>query len=326
MRLRRFAFVCAIGACVLAACGSNNLGISTATQSAIRFINGSPDLNAAGVDVYLSSTANAASNASPLTYKLATAISYVNSQAYTVIVTPTGNKGTTLLSCATPSLVANTRYTVVIAGKVTPGATPNDGLQCQIFAETIYSLPVGSFELSFHNASPALAAASLTASGQATSGAGFGTFANTTPPVYNSQAGLPATFTAPTSGVANDAVASNVLPAGVLTAPGIGVYTSTVTDVLGDPNPPGPGNVQATLLPSALQAGFSGAIGSTCDPQNTYPIQTPSPTPTPASTTPPTPSPTPSPACVLTSTVMSVYAVDAPAGSGTATALVGVSD
>jgi hypothetical protein len=315
MRLRRFAFVCAIGACVLAACGSNNLGISTATQSAIRFINGSPDLNAAGVDVYLSSTSNTASNASPLTYKLATVISYVNSQAYTVIVTPTGNKATTLLSCATPSLVANTRYTVVIAGKVTPGATPNDGLQCQIFAETIYSLPVGSFELSFHNASPALAAAS-------TSGAGFGTFANTTPPVYNSQAGLPATFTAPTSGVANG-VATNVLPAGVLTAPGIGVYTSTVTDALGDPNPPGAANVQATLLPSALQAGFSGAVGSTCDPGNTYPIQTPSPTPTPAT---PAPSPTPTPACVLTSTVMSVYAVDAPAASGTAAQLVGVSD
>jgi Domain of unknown function (DUF4397) len=314
MRLRRLGFVCALSASILAACGSSNLlGTSTTTQSAIRFINGSPDLNAAGVDVYISGTSGSAS-AAALTYGTASALSYVNSQVYTVTVTPTGNKATTSLSCATPSLAANTRYTIVIAGKVNPGSTANDGLQCQIFAETVFSLPAGSFQLGFHNASPALNAVNP-------NGAGFGVVGLSTPPVYNNFAGPLATFTPPTSGVANG-IAVNVLPAGVTDPPGMAVYVANST-----PNPPP--TVLATLLPSALQAGFTAAVTTNpaCpDSGNFFPIQTPSPTPTPSSATAPTPSPTPVPVCLVTSNVMSVYAIDAPAGGSTVTKLVGISD
>ncbi|MDB5042040.1 MAG: hypothetical protein JWN27_2766 [Candidatus Eremiobacteraeota bacterium] len=316
MRLRRLGFVCALSASILAACGTNNnlLGTSTTTQSAIRFINGSPDLNASGVDIYIAGTSGTAS-ATALTYGTVTPLAIVNSQAYTVTVTPTGNKATTSLSCATPSLAANTRYTIVIAGKANPGSTAGDGLQCQIFAETIFSLPTGSFQLAFHNASPALNASQP-------NGAGFGVVGLSSPPVYNNFAGPLATFTAPTSGVANG-VAVNVLPAGVLTAPGMGVYVANSS-----PNPPP--SVLATLLPSALQVGFTAAVTATNPPcpdsGNLFPIQTPSPTPSPASTTAPTPSPTPVPVCLVTSNVMSVYAIDAPTGSAAVTKLVGVTD
>jgi len=317
MRLRRLGFVCAFAAIVLAACGNNNLlGTSTTTQSAIRFVNGSPDLNTAGgVDVYINGTGSTAS-ATALTYGAVSTLSYVNSQTYTVTVTPAGSK-TASLTCASPSLAANTRYTVVIAGKVNPGTTANDALQCQIFAETIYSLPAGSFQLAFHNASPALNVLSP-------SGAGYGLFANSTPPVYFAEAGPVATFTAPTSGVANGNAVNN-LPAGVESSPGMGIYVSAVNDPSGAPNPPT--TVQATLLPSALQPGFTTAVSTTCpDTQNFFPIQTPSPTPSPASTTAPTPSPTPVSTCTVTSNVMSVYAIDAPAGGSAVTSLVGVSD
>ena len=324
MRLRRLAFVCAIGASVLAACGNNgllNTGTSTATQSAIRFINGSPDLStASGVDVYLNGV-SAGVTQSALTYLQASKLTYITSAQYTIVVTPHGASSTTSLSCTTSSLAANTRYTVVIAGKVA-----NSTLQCQIFPETVYSLPSGAFQLSFHNASPALNAVSP-------SGAGFGTFANSSPPVYNNEAGPVATFTSPAAGgtigpVVQSAVSVNTLPAGVLTAPGLGVYVSKVTNAAGNPNPPTSADVISTILPSQLQAGFSTDVGSTCDPNNTYPIQAPSATPTPASTTAPTPSPTPSPsssACPASSTLMSVYAVDGPAG-GPVAQLVGVTD
>jgi hypothetical protein len=296
---------------VLAACGTNSnlLGTATSTQSAIRFINGSPDLNGGSVDVYTGPTTGAAFS-SALAYGKATTLSLVNSQTFTVTVTPAGSK-TSSLTCTTPSLAANTRYTVVIAGKANPSSTA-DALQCQIFAETIFSLPAASFQLAFHNASPALNAAQP-------NGVGFGVVGLSTPPVFNNFAGPLATFTAPSSGAANG-VAVNVLPAGVTGPPGMGVYVAKST-----PNPPP--SVIATLLPSALQAGFTAAVSTTCpDSGNFYPIQTPSPTPSPASTTAPTPSPTPAAVCLVTSNVMSVYAIDAPAGGAAVTQLVGVSD
>ncbi|MDB5094611.1 MAG: hypothetical protein JWO85_2712 [Candidatus Eremiobacteraeota bacterium] len=319
MRLRRLGFVCAFAASILAACGSSNLlGTSTTTQSAIRFINGSPDLNAAGgVDVYINGTGSSAS-ATALTYGTASLLSYVNSQGYTITVTPAGSK-TASLTCASPSLAANTRYTVVIAGKVNPGSNATDALQCQVFAETIYSLPTGSFQLGFHNASPALNALSP-------SGAGYGLYANSTPPVYYAEAGPVATFTAPTSFVANGFAVNN-LPAGVESAPGMGIYVSTVSDASGAPNPPTTSTVQATLLPSALQPGFTTAVSTTCpDTGNFFPIQTPTPTPLPVSTTAPTPTPTPVPVCTVVSNVMSVYAIDAPTGGSAVAKLVGVTD
>jgi hypothetical protein len=327
MRLRRLGFVCAFAASILAACGSSNLlGTTTTTQSAIRFINGSPDLNTAGgVDVYLSGTANSAS-ASALTYGKASALSYVNSQTYTITVTPAGNKGTTSLSCTTPSLIANTRYTVVIAGKVAPtsGTALPDTLQCQIFPETIYSLPGGSFQLAFHNAAPALTSQpNVVANADSV---GFGIY-TPTPPQYSPFAGPLANLSAlsTTAGVgpvAQNALAVNVLPGGVVSGSGVGVYASDPTV-----NPPTAGSVYGTILPSALQAGFTTAVTTGCpDTQNFFPIQTPSPTPSPASTTAPTPTPTPVPACTVTSNVMSVYAIDAPAGSGPLAKLVGVTD
>ncbi len=314
MRLRRLGFVCAFGASILAACGTNNnlLGTTTTTQSAIRFINGSPDLNTAGgVDVYINGTGSTAS-ATALMYGKASTLSYVNSQVFTVTVTPAGNKATTSLTCTTPSLAANTRYTVVIAGTVAKTT-----LQCQIFPETIYSLPAGSFELAFHNASPALNAADP-------SGVGFGVIGLSTPPVYNNFAGPLATFVAPASGSSSaNGVPINVLPAGVTTAPGMGIYVA-------NPSPNPPPSVLATFLPSSLQAGFTAAVSTTCpDAQNFFPIQTPTPTPTPASTTAPTPTPVPTSsasACAVTSNVMSVYAIDAPAGGAPITQLVGISD
>jgi hypothetical protein len=311
MRLRRLGFVCAFAASVLAACGSNNLlGTTTATQSALRFINGSPDLNAAGVDVYTAGTSGTAFTTA-LAYGKATTLQLVNSQTFTVTVTPTGSK-TASLTCTTPSLSANTRYTVVIAGTVAKAT-----LQCQIFAETVYSLPASSFQLAFHNASPALNAAQP-------SGVGFGVIGLSSPPVYNNFAGPLATFTAPASGSTTaNGIAVNVLPAGVTASPGMGVYVS-------NPNPNPPPTVLATLLPSALQAGFTNAVTATNPPcpdtQNFFPIQTPSPTPSPASTTAPTPTPTPVPVCLVTSTVMSVYAIDAPAGGAAVTELIGVTD
>jgi uncharacterized protein DUF4397 len=322
MRLRRLGFVCAIGASLLAACGSNNLLGTTnvATQSAIRFINGSPNLGK--VDVYINGTGSAAS-ATALDYGIATTLSFVNSQSYTVTVTPAGNKATTSLACVTPSLGANTRYTVVIAGE--SGGTGNAVLQCQVFPETIYSLPAGSFQLALHNASPALGA--LFPSSGSPNGVGFGLF-SITPNVFSTFAGgnTYATFTVPTPATTSGngpvalGIAVNVLPGGVLTnPPGVGVYVSS-------PNTNPPTTPYATFLPSALQAGFSSATGA-CDAANTYPIQIPSPTPSPASTTAPTPSPTPSPAagCATTSTVMSVYAIDGPTG-GPVAKLVGVAD
>jgi hypothetical protein len=222
----------------------------------------------------------------------------------------------------TPSLGANTRYTVVIAGE--SGGTGNAALQCQIFPETIYSLPSGSFQLAFHNASPALGA--LFPSSGTPNGVGFGLF-SISPNAYSTFAGgsTYATYTVPTppttsgNGPVATGIAVNVLPGGVLAnPPGLGVYVSSPTT-----NPPTA--PYATFLPSALQAGFSTSTGPTCDTNNVYPIQTPSPTPSPASTTAPTPSPTPSPAagCTSTSTVMSVYAIDAPGGGAK---LVGVAD
>jgi hypothetical protein len=310
MRLRRLGFVCAFGASILAACGNNNnlLGTSTSTQSALRFINGSPDLNAGSVDVYTAGTSGTAF-ATALGYGKATGLSLVNSQVFTVTVTPAGNKATTSLTCTTPSLAANTRYTVVIAGTAAKST-----LQCQIFAETIYSLPASSFQLAFHNASPALNVAQP-------SGVGFGEVVLSSPPSYSQFAGPLATFTAPASGSTSaNGVAVNALPAGVTSPPGLGIYVANATPIA-------PPNVLATVLPSALQPGFTTAVTTACpDTQNFFPIQTPSPTPSPASTTAPTPSPTPVPACTATSTVMSVYAIDAPAGGSAVTNLVGVSD
>lgn len=309
MRLRRLGFVCAFGASILAACGTTNvLGTSTSTQSAIRFINGSPDLNAGSVDVYTGATSGSAFTTA-LAYGKATGLSIVNSQVYTVTVTPAGNKATTSLTCTTPSLAANTRYTVVIAGTVAKST-----LQCQIFAETIYSLPASSFQLAFHNASPALNVAQP-------SGVGFGEVVLSSPPSYSQFAGPLATFTAPASGSTSaNGVAVNALPAGVTSPPGLGIYVANATPIA-------PPTVLATLLPSALQAGFTSAVTATCpDSQNFYPILAPSATPTPASTTAPTPTPTPASTCTVTSTVMSVYAIDAPAGGSVVTNLVGVTD
>jgi hypothetical protein len=153
------------------------------------------------------------------------------------------------------------------------------------------------------------------------SGVGFGEVVLSSPPSYSQFAGPLATFTAPASGstTANGA-AVNVLPAGVTSPPGLGIYVANATPIA-------PPTVLATFLPSALQTGFTAAVTTACpDTQNFYPIQTPSPTPSPASTTAPTPSPTPVPACTVTSTVMSVYAIDAPASGSAVTQLVGVSD
>jgi hypothetical protein len=243
MRLRRLGFLCAVVAVVLSGCNSGNDIISTTTPTTgLRYLNGSPDLGT--VDVYINK-ASGTPNAGAIAYGALAAYADIPSKAYTVIVTATGVPSSTKLTCALPSLAANTRYTLVIAGKVA-GGTSATGLQCQLFAETVYSLPANQFQLAFHHASPAANAASL-------STVSFGLYsAGTTN--YQLPSGTATFVSTLTSGTA-DGVATNVLVQAVSTAPGLGVYTSTQTGVA-------PTTVLATTTPSQATTGLSTATGA----------------------------------------------------------------
>ena len=281
MRLRRLGFLCAVSALVLAGCNSNaNQLTSTTGLAAVRILNGSPDLGS--VDVYLN-TATGTPLAPALTY--GTLNIYTNEAAakkLTVVVTAAGVPSSTKLSCALPGLTLNTRYTVVIAGTVAGGATAT-GLQCQLFAETVYSLPANQFQLSFHYASATLGATQPTVSfGLYSAGAN-----NYQLPTGN------ATFTATTAGGTSLATAVNTLVPAVQTAPGLGVYVSAET---GTP----PTSVLATTTPSQATLGLSGATGA----QNSNNFM-PYTTTTGAVTT-------------TVSSILSVYAIDASGGNGVA--------
>lgn len=241
--LRRLGFLCAVGAVVLSGCNSGNNIISTTTPtSAIRFLNGSPDVGT--VDVYLTA-ASGTPSATALVYGALNVYADLTSKAYTVIVTATGAPTSTKLTCTVPALAANTRYTVVIAGKVAGGATAT-GLQCQVFAETVYSLPANQFQLAVHHASPGANAAGI-------STFSFGLYsAGTTN--YQIPSGT-ATFVSTLTSGAAVGVATNALVQAVQTAPGLGVYASTQTGTA-------PTTVLATTTPSQATVGLSGATGA----------------------------------------------------------------
>lgn len=250
MLLRRLALVLAFGAAVLAGCGNNGQGTvlgTTTSQSALRFLNGSPDLGP--VDVYINGTSSAAF-VTKLGYPSLSAITNVNTQSYTVTVTPNGTPATTRLTCPLNNLAASTRYTVVIAGKAAQG-TSSLGLQCLVFPETYYSIPATQFQLAFHHASPALNAV-VTAGSTASpppSAVAFGTYpAGTT----NWQLfGGQSSFVAATQGVGTG-TPTNVLLNGSQTAPGIGVYVASTAS-----NPPAAGaaGVYASTPVSACVSG-----------------------------------------------------------------------
>ena len=236
MRLRRLGFLCAVGAVVFTGCNSSqNLLTTTTNTSAVRFLNGSPDLG--NVDVY-TTTATGTPIAAALAYATLNSYSDLTSKAYTVIVTAAGSPSTQKLTCALQALTANVRYTIVIAGKVAAGPAAT-GLQCQVFAETVYSLPVSQFQMGFHHASPALnAGANATVS--------FGLYSaglNN----YQLPSGL-ATFQATLTSGTGIGTAVNVLLPAVQTAPGLGVFVSAQT---GSP----PASVLATTTPVKRRSG-----------------------------------------------------------------------
>jgi hypothetical protein len=243
MRLRRLGFLCAVGAVVFSGCNSSqNLLTTTTNTSAVRFLNGSPDLG--NVDVY-TTTATGTPVAAALAYATLNSYADLTSKAYTFIVTAAGSPSTQKLTCALSALGANTRYTIVIAGKVAAG-TAATGLQCQVFAETVYSLPASQFQMGFHHASPALnAAANATVS--------FGLYSaglNN----YQLPSGL-ATFQSTLTSGTGIGTAVNVLLPAVQTAPGLGVYVSAQT---GSP----PASALATTTPSQATVGLSPATGA----------------------------------------------------------------
>ncbi len=242
-RLRRLGFLCAVGAVVLSGCNSGNDIISTTTPtSAIRYLNGSPDLGS--VDVYVTAATGTPSTTA-LAYGALDAYADITSKAYTIIVTATGAPSSTKLTCTLPALAANTRYTLVIAGKVA-GGTSATGLQCQLFPETVYSLPPSQFQLAVHHASPGANAASL-------STVSFGLYsAGTTN--YQLPSGTATFVSTLTSGTATGS-ATNALVQAVSTAPGLGVYVSTQTGVA-------PTTVLATTTPAQATVGLSGATGA----------------------------------------------------------------
>lgn len=283
MRLRRLGFLCAIGAVLLSGCNSNPNALSTSTNvSDIRVLNGSPDLGP--VDIYFASTTSAA---------LATSLAYGSLSAYAeepykgaarpLVATAPGSPSSTKLSCSIPALDINTRYTIVIAGKVAAGATAT-GLQCQLFTETVYSLPANQFQLGFHYASPGLAANSEPTISFGLFSAGLNN--------YQLPSGN-ATFTTTTASGTADVLAVNVLLPAVQTAPGLGVYISPQT---GSP----PTTVFATVTPSQCVTGLVGAAGSS-NTNNFMPYTTTSGTTT-----------------TTVSSNLSVYAVDSTAASGVA--------
>ncbi len=287
MLLRRLGVLTAIGAIALSGCGNNGLNTlgTTTSQSAFRFINGSPDLG--NVDVYLQGTNNGAA-ATNLAYGSMSAISTLNTQSYTVTVTATGSKTSTKLTCPLNSVAASTRYTIVIAGKVAGGSTPL-GLQCQSFGETYYSIPSGQFQLGLHQASPALNAivSGASTASPPPSSVAFGLYpAGTT----NWQLfGGTTSFVAAASGIAIGA-ATNVLLNGVTGAPGMGVYAAPTGS---NPPPAGASSVFATTTPvQCVPGGSNVAIGT--DTANTFPYQT-----TTSGTT------------TTVSQVLMVYAIDA---------------
>lgn len=309
MRLGRLGILCAVGALVISGCSNNGLTTigTTTALSAIRFLNGSPD--AGTIDVYVQ-TSTATPSGTPagaaLPYGKMSAYANYNTQVYTIVATAAGTATAQKVSCTTPTLVQNTRYTIVIAGKAaSTGAT---GLQCQVFAETLYSLPAGQFQLAFHHASPALNAA------RPSTAEAFGLYPAGTRN-YQLQAQTATFVSTLTAGAALGTAVNTLLP-GVQVAPGLGVYAAAVS-----PNPPT--TVDATGTPSQATQGLSSATAANppfsntaSDTNNFFPYvttgatPTPSPSPTPTTGATPTPVPTASPAATTVSSVLSAYLID----------------
>jgi hypothetical protein len=237
--------VVALGAALSAAsCGPlpSVVTSSSTTTASLRVVHGSPD--AGSLDVRIDSVTGTAL-LSAAAYGRVGAYASVTAGTHYVEIISAGS-ATASLQCTSPSLVAGTSYTVVVAGTAAKGYGTTLGVQCQVFAEPAFSTPSGDYTLAVHHASPAVAAAGYTA-------ISYGTFAPGTP-AYQTPAGVASFTSAFSSGAATGAVVTNVAT-GVTSAPGVGFWFAPQTATA-------PATVLSTIRPSQGVAGASGASGT----------------------------------------------------------------
>ena len=246
LTLPRMLLVTVLLALLAAACGPLADAVtssSSTTTASLRVVHGSPD--AGSLDVKIDNAGTGTSLVSGAAYGVVGAYVSVNAGAHYVEIIAAGGS-TASLTCTSPSLVAGTKYTVVVAGTAAKGYGTTLGVQCQTFTEPTFSPPSGDYTLAVHHASPALAAA----------GSGvlsFGTYAPGTPS-YQAPVGTAAFTTLSSNGNANGSVTTDV-SVGVTTAPGVGFWFAPQTSAA-------PGTVVTTIRPSQGVAGAAGAGGS----------------------------------------------------------------
>jgi hypothetical protein len=292
MHLRLLGLFGALGvatAAALVACSPQNAGLISVTHvtppSFVRVINGAPDVGQVDFTVVSlapspspspSAAPTATPSASPTPNPLATSLPYAQAAAYGAVTGDAGvhivvkqhTSGTTVLTCTTPSVGEEQRFTIVIAGRGTSSGTAT-GLQCDMFVETPPTVATTSALIGMHHAAPAFAAMS-TASHATVQ---FGTFpTNTTS--YNKPLSY-AGYQAPSNGnVVSETAAYATISAA--TAPGIGVYASDGTQATSGqtPTPPTPAQIFATLYPSQASVGYA-IVTPGEDTNNVLPFQSP---------------------------------------------------
>ncbi len=243
VHLRMLVAALAAALCV-ASCGplADVVSSSSATTASLRVVHGSPD--AGSLDVKIdTATGTALLSAAP--YGRVGAYASVTVGTHYVEILPAGGS-TASLQCASPSLVAGTRYTIVVAGTAAKGYGTTLGVQCQVFAEPSFSTPSGDYTLAVHHASPAAAAA-----GNAV--LSYGPFSPGTS-AYQTPAGVASFTSASSNATATGTVATDVAT-GVTSAPGVGFWFAPQTATA-------PPTVLGSIRPSQGVAGASGASGT----------------------------------------------------------------
>ncbi len=246
LSLPRMLLVTVLIALVAASCGpladvvTSSSGTTTAS---LRVLHGSPD--AGSLDVKIDSVSTGTSLLSSAAYGAVGAYVSVNTGAHYVEIIP-GGGSTASLTCTSPSLVAGTKYTVVVAGTAAKGYGTTLGVQCQTFTEPTFSTPSGDYTLAVHHASPALAAAGFGV-------LSFGTYAPGTQS-YQAPVGTAAFTPLSSNATASGSVTTDVA-VGVTTAPGVGFWFAPQTSAA-------PATAVTTIRPSQGVAGAAGVAGS----------------------------------------------------------------
>ena len=258
----------AVASAAAIACSPQNAGLISTTHvippSYVRVLNGAPDVDPATISVVSLATpapvtsptatpaAGATPSPTPSPNPLATALPYGAMTAYGILTGDAGvtvsvatSTGTKVLTCTTPSIGEQNRFTIVIAGRTTSAVGSATGLQCDMFADPVQTVASGRALIGFHHAAPTFAS-----SGTNESQVEFGIFPNATPPAYQAPLGS-ATFVAPTTGSTATGNPVYATIDAVKAAPGIGVYASAGVATAA----PAPTTVYATALPENATAG-----------------------------------------------------------------------